>query len=144
MDQLRRGLERNPRRRSARSQVATEAHEPTTFDAPSARGGSEVRMGRWQRFLIALGVLVVICGVALCVMLAGVAVMHAVKPTRHVDIFFALHSHWVVGVLLGIAVLWLLPPHPWAKRAIARSSREQPAQAGGTEDGDGGAFTVCH
>ena len=100
-------------------------------------------MPRWQSFLIALGSLVAVYGLATLVMLGGGAVVHALKPTRHVDIFAALHNAWVVGVLLGITVLWLLPPHPWAKRVVVPSSQEQPAEnAGGTEDGGWGAFTV--
>ena len=56
--------------------------------------------------------------------------------------FAALHNRWVLGALLGITVLWLLPPHRWAKRVMASGSQEQPAQAGRTEDGGGGASTV--
>ncbi len=104
------------------------AVEPVTMpSAPEAPGRAEVRLKRWQGFLIALGSLVVIYGLGICVMLLGGVVIHAVKPTRHVDIFAAFHNQWVVGALLGIAVLWLLPPHPWAKRVIAPSSQEQPA-----------------
>jgi hypothetical protein len=120
---------------TAVEQVAARA----TPEAPAKTG---VRMPRWQSSLIALGSLVLVFGLAILVMLAGGAVIHAVKPTRHVDIFAALHNQWVVGILLGIAALWLLPPHPWAKRLIALPSQEQPAEAGRTEDGGGGASTV--
>ena len=99
-------------------------------------------MKRWQSLVIATGTLVLVFGFGILVMLAGGAVIHAVKPTRHLDIFAAFHNQWVVGVLLGIAVLWLLPPHPWVKRLVAPSSPEQPAEAGRTEDGGGGASTV--
>ena len=113
---------------------------PSEAQTPAA---TQVRRKRWQSFLIALGSLVAVYGLGLLVMLGGGAVVHAVKPTRHVDIFAALHNAWVVGVLLGITVLWLLPPHPWAKRAVVPRSQEQPAEnAGGTEDGGWGAFTV--
>ena len=109
--------------------------------SPSTRAA--VRMKRWQSFAIAVGSLVVIYSLGLGVMLAGGVVIHAVQPAKHVDIFAALHNQRVVGIVLGIAVLWLLPPHPWAKRVIALPSQEQPAPiAGGTEDGGGGASTV--
>jgi hypothetical protein len=122
-----------------------------TVGAPTVEPPSEAlapvkakaRMPRWQSFLIAFGSLVAVYGLATLVMLGGGAVVHALKPTRHVDIFAALHNAWVVGVLLGITVLWLLPPHPWAKRVVVPRSQEQPAEnAGGTEDGGWGAFTV--
>ena len=109
---------------------------------PEPPANAEVRLKRWQSFGLAVGSLVLVYGLGLVVMLAGGAVIHAVKPTRHVDIFAALHNRWVDGALLGIALLWLLPPHPWAKRVIASGSQEQPARAGWTEDGGGGASTV--
>lgn len=103
---------------------------------------SEVRLGRWQSFGLAIGSLAVVYGLGLVVMLAGGAVIHALDPARRIDSLAALHNQWVASVLLGIAVLWLLPPHPWAKRVITTGSQEQPAQAGRTEDGGGGPFTV--
>lgn len=105
---------------------------------------SPVRLTPWQTSLIAVGSLVLVFGLGLLVMLAGGAVVHGLKPTRQIDIFAALHNQWVVGVLLGITVLWLLPPHPWVKRVVAPSSQEQPVQAGGTEDDGGGASIVQH
>lgn len=103
---------------------------------------TEVRMPRWQSFLIALGSLVLVFGLGTLVMVGGGAVIHALRPTRHVDTFAALHNQWVVGVLLGIAVLWLLPPHRWVKRVIESSSQEQPAQLPvGAEDGDAALAT---
>ena len=112
----------------------------TTPEAPEAQVPArvKVRLTRWQSFGLAAGSLVLVYGLGLVVMLGGGAVVHALKPTRHVDIFAALHDQWVVGILLGIAVLWLLPPHPWAKRLVAPSSQEQPAEAGRAEDGGGG------
>ena len=112
---------------------------PSEAQAPAA---TQVRMPRWQSFLIALGSLVAVYGLGILVMLGGGAVVHALKPTRHVDIFAALHNAWVVGVLLGITVLWLVPPYPWGKRVVAPSSQEEPAEAGRTEDGGGGASAV--
>ena len=103
---------------------------------------SEVRLGRRQSFGLAIASLVLVYGLGLVVMLAGGAVIHAVDPAKHVDSFAAFHNRWVVGALLGITALWLLPPYPWAKRVIAPGSQEQPAQAGRTEDGGGGAFAV--
>ncbi|MDA8309392.1 MAG: hypothetical protein M0Z46_02045 [Actinomycetota bacterium] len=119
------------------------AVEPVTvLPTVESAAKAEVRLSRWQSFGLALGSLVLVFGLGLVVMLAGGAVIHALKPTRHVDIFAALHNRWVVGALLGIALLWLLPPHPWAKRVMASGSQEQPAKAGRTEDGGGGASTV--
>ena len=106
--------------------------EPEPDEA--AHSETEVRLKRWQSFLIAVGSLVLVFGLGLVVMLVGGAVVHAVDPGRHMDTFAAFHNQWIVGVLLGIAVLWLLPPHPWAKRTIAPLPQEQPAEpVGGTE-----------
>lgn len=113
----------------------------TTADPAPETG--EVRFTRWQSGLIAICTLVVIYGICLGVMLAGGAVAHALDPTKQVDIFAALHNQWVVGVLLGASVLWLLPPHPWAKRVVASGPREQPVQtAGRTEDGGDSVATA--
>ena len=76
--------------------------------APEAPGRAEVRLKRWQSFAIAVGSLALVYGLGICVMLLGGVVVHAIKPTRHVDIFAAFHNQWVVGALLGIAVLWRL------------------------------------
>lgn len=95
----------------------------------SATTADRDHLTRWQSLLMAVGSLVLIYGVALGVMAAGGAIAHAFDPRRRLDIFAAFHSVWVIGVLLVISVLWLLPPHPWAKRAVAGGSRTQPAQA---------------
>ena len=96
------------------------AVDPVTVPPPSEQpANAGVRLKRWQSFGIAVGSLVVIYGLGICVMLAGGVVIHTLKPTRHIDIVAAFHNAWVVGILLGIAVLWLLPPHPWAKRVVA-------------------------
>ncbi|MGH9920838.1 MAG: hypothetical protein ACRD6W_18460 [Nitrososphaerales archaeon] len=113
--------------------VTTEAPEPAVV---------VVRRPRWQSFLIAIASLVGIGAVALGVMVAGGAIVHAFIPHKHVDLFAAFHNGWVVGVLLGIAVLWLLPPYPGAKRTIASLSPEQPAATAGGTEGGGPVVTV--
>lgn len=95
-----------------------------TEDAPGA-------WRRWERAVVALGSLVVVYGVGFGVLVAGGAIAHAALPSRHVDLFAALHDQWVVGALLGVSVLWLLPPYPWAKRVVTSRSREQPAETAG-------------
>jgi hypothetical protein len=130
--------------------VTTETAAPAREDVHEERSAPPaplpedpaVRLTRGQSFGLALGSLVLVYGLGLVVLLAGGTVIHALDPARRVDIFAAFHTEWVVGILLGIAVLWLVPPHPWAKRVVAPASQEQPAQAGRTEDGGGGAFTV--
>lgn len=111
---------------------AGEAALPTTEAQPAV---VEVRRRkRWQGFLVAVGSLVAIFGVALGVMVAGEVIGRAFDPRSRVDIFAAAHNHWVVGVVLAITVLWLLPPYPWAKRAVAAGSLDQT----GTESRWGG------
>lgn len=86
------------------------------------------RLTRWQSLLMAVASLNLIYGVALGVMAAGGTIAHTFDPRRRLDIFMAFHRAWVIGVLLVISLLWLLPPHPWAKHAVAGGPREQPAR----------------
>ena len=58
--------------------------------------------------------LLFVAAVALGSMLGSAAILHVVSPQRRFDAFRALHEPLVVGVLFGLGVLWLLPPHPWA------------------------------
>lgn len=109
------------------------ASEPVPAPVGPAPERAVVRMSGWQSLLVAFGSLLLVSGLGCGVMLAGGVILHALAPERHINIFAALHNHWVVGVLLGLVLLWLLPPHPWAKRAIATVPEEQPAPAGGTE-----------
>jgi hypothetical protein len=123
----------------------TDASYPATLASPEAPATPKrvARRPLWQSFGIAVGSLVLVYGLGLLVMLAGGVVIHAFNPTKRIDIFAALHNQWVVGILLGITVLWLLPPYPWGKRVIAPLSQEQPAaMAGRTEGGGGGASTA--
>ena len=103
----------------------TDAAQPVGHESEALRSPTvEVRLSRRQSALVAVGSLVLVYGFGFCVMLAGGAVIHVLEPARHLDIYAALHRWWVVGPLLGISVLWLLPPHPWAKRVVASRSPE--------------------
>lgn len=86
----------------------------------------------WKGTLFAFGLLVAFYAIALAVMLVGGSIVHALVPKKKVDVFAALHRMWVVGALLGLSVLWLLPPHPWAKRLLAQEPRERPTTTGDT------------
>ena len=100
-----------------------------TTDASTAEGPAGLASPRWwQGTLFAALLLVAFYGIAIAAMLVGGAVIHAVSPKRHVDVFAALHHLLVVGILLGLSVLWLLPPHPWARRLLASEPRERPAR----------------
>jgi len=74
---------------------------------------SEERMGFFASTALAIVSLVFISAVALGSMLASTAVLHLISPNRHFDDFRALHEPLAVGLLFGLGVLWLLPPHPW-------------------------------
>jgi hypothetical protein len=75
---------------------------------------AQPRMGLFQATLIAVLSLFLVAAVALGSMVGSAAVLHLLSPTKQFDAFRALHEPAVVEVLLGLAVLWLLPPHPWA------------------------------
>jgi hypothetical protein len=71
-------------------------------------------MGLLQSSMIALLSLVLVAAVALGSMVGAAAVLHFISPAKQFNGFHALHEPVVVEVLLGLAILWLLPPHPWA------------------------------
>ena len=96
----------------------------------------------WKSTLLAVLGLVFVLGIAVGEMAAGGAVVHALVPARHFDIFYALHQQYVVGSLIGVSLLWLLPPHPWAKRLVEATDRAVPADRAG-EAGVGGPGKVA-
>lgn len=107
----------------------------------SHRGGSTTadrasgeRMPLWKSSLVALGGLVLVAGIAFGVLTGVGAILHAVNPAKHFDTFYVLHNEIVVGTLIALSLLWLLPPHPWAKRLIGAAERE-PATAGRADGG---------
>jgi len=71
-------------------------------------------MGFFASTALAVVSLVFVSVVAVGSMLASTAILRLISPDRRFDTFRALHEPLVVGLLLGLAVLWLLPPHPWA------------------------------
>lgn len=110
----------------------------------SHRGGSTTadrasgeRMGIGRSTLIALGSLALVAGIAFGVLTGVGAILHAVNPAKHFDTFYVLHNEIVVGTLIALSLLWLLPPHPWAKRLVEKTGRK-PATAG--RAGGGGSY----
>jgi hypothetical protein len=79
------------------------------------------RMGLFRSTEIAVLSLVLVAAVALGSMMGSSAVLHLLSPAKQFDAFRALHEPVVVEVLLGLAVIWLLPPHPWvtSERVVA-------------------------
>ena len=71
-------------------------------------------MGFLASTALAVVSLVFVSVVALGSMLVSAAILHLISPDRRFDAFRALHEPVVLGVLFGLAVFWLLPPHPWA------------------------------
>jgi hypothetical protein len=116
--------------------------QPAATDDP-VPAAAKVRRKPSESFLIAVGSLVLVYGVALGVMVAGGAIVHAFDPSRHVNVFAALHNWWVDGALIGVTALWLLPPYPWGKRTVAAHSPKQPDRAAvAREEGDAGVTGV--
>lgn len=92
----------------------------------------EVRaMALWKSTLVAVASLAMALGVAVALMSGVGAILHAVNPAKQFDIFYALHNEVVVGCLIGVSLLWLLPPHPWAKRLAEATAGDRPAQDAG-------------
>jgi hypothetical protein len=99
--------------------------------------------GRPRRFrralsgtLLAFVHLVFVLSVAVGTLLVGGVVLHAISPSHTFDIFYALHQQIVVGTLLGLAIFWLLPPHPWVNESEDSEVREPALAAGETGGGD--------
>jgi hypothetical protein len=129
--------------------VTQASYEPVqqVFEFPSTSATAatveQVELRWWQGTLLSALALTAIYGVAVGEMAVLGVIIHALNPNKLLNIFTVLHNQWVVGVLLGITVLWLIPPHPWTKRVIAPLSPEQPAGiAVGETDGGGGSITA--
>jgi hypothetical protein len=75
-------------------------------------------MGVLASTVLAIVSLVFVSAVAIGSMLASTAILHLLSPDRRFDTFRALHEPLVVGLLFGLAVLWPLPPHPWAVKPV--------------------------
>lgn len=94
------------------------------------------RVRWWKGTLFAALLLAAFYAVALGVLVGGGAIVHAVSPKRHMDVFALFHNPLVVAIVLGVSVLFLIPPHPWAKRLFAPDSQKQAAPtATRTNDG---------
>jgi hypothetical protein len=95
--------------------VVLDADEVTSGRAPAAVPPAvHPRMGLLQSTAIAVLSLILVAAVALGSMVGSAALLHLVSPSKQINAFHALHESAVVEVLLGLAILWLLPPHPWA------------------------------
>jgi hypothetical protein len=86
---------------------------------------AEERMGFIASTALAMVSLVFVTAVALGSLLASTAVLHLAYPDRHFDDFRALHEPLVLGLLLGLAVFWLLPPHPWAVEPVQSEPKKR-------------------
>ncbi|MGH8980133.1 MAG: hypothetical protein ACRDWE_03785 [Acidimicrobiales bacterium] len=92
------------------------------------------RMPVRRSTLLAIGSLVFVLGIAFGVMTGLGQLVHVLNPAKHFDIFYALHKEYVVASLIAACLLWLLPPHPWAKRLVkaapahARTATEEPRE----------------
>lgn len=126
-------------RRGVRHALLRRRNERTMGEQPLVRVRT---MPVWKSTLIAFGGLFFVLGLALAEMTGIGSILHALNPARHFDIFYALHQQLVVGSLIGVSLLWLLPPHPWAKRLVEATDRDQPADRAG-EAGVGGPGTVA-
>jgi hypothetical protein len=84
------------------------------------------RMSAGRATLVALLGLAVVLGTALGAMAGVGALLHALSPDRHFDAYAVLHNEIVVACVAALSVLWLLPPHPWAKELIEVPARDDP------------------
>jgi hypothetical protein len=105
-------------------------------DAASSRFAHVLRgLSTLQNSLLALLSLVMVGAVALGVMVVTATAMRLISPSRRFDLFRAFHEPLVVGVLFGLVVLWVLPPHPWVEQKSTGSIDESTVV-----DGEGGSF----
>jgi hypothetical protein len=103
-----------------------------TPSTPAATGRSEVSW--WKGTLFAALLLTAFYAVALGVMFIGGVILQAANPKRHVDTFTLFHNVLVVGIVAGLSVVWLLPPHPWAKHLFPPGVRRRAAPPDGPSE----------
>lgn len=118
--------------RSPEQGATTTPAEPRTKSPEPPRTPRRTR----KQFGVALLTLAYVAAIVLGTLLVGGIVLHALVPSRHIDMFAALHNLVVVGVLLGLVALWLLPPYPWAAPQPSTEPQEPAQPAGETEGGD--------
>ena len=82
-------------------------------------------MGFLASTVLATASLLFVSAVALGSMLGSTAILHLVSPARRFDTFRAFHEPLVVGLLFGLGVLWLLPPHPWSVKPARSEQRRR-------------------
>lgn len=142
--------ERVPFPVSREGTVPATAHLGTSHaSAVGSRSGGRTRPAKpprtrrrtWIQFGLASLGLALVLGMALGTMVLGGLVLHALIPDKAFDIFAALHNEVVLGVLLGLVVLWLLPPYPWAKPWSPTGSRASAQVADETKGGGAGNAT---
>jgi hypothetical protein len=90
---------------------------------------SHSHMGLVRATGIAAATLVLVAAVALGSMAGSAGLLHLLSPSKQFDAFRVLHEPIVVEVLLGLALLWLLPPHPWAVGGRGVANRRQLSQS---------------
>ena len=84
------------------------------------------RMSLWHSTLLAFGAFLVVLGTAFGVMAGVGALIHALTPIHNFDPYAALHNEIVLLSLIGLSLLWLLPPHPWANELVEVPIRDDP------------------
>jgi len=84
----------------------------------------EERMRFFASTALAIVSLVLVSAVANGSRLSSTAMLHFGDAGRRFDSFRSLHGPLVFGLLFGLGVLWLLPPHPWEMQP-ARSEPKQ-------------------
>ena len=85
----------------------------------------EQHVGFFAGAALAVVSLVFVSAVAVCSMLVSAAILHFVSPDRRFDTFRALHEPLVIGLLFGLAVLWLLPPYPWSAMPAQTETKQR-------------------
>lgn len=83
-------------------------------------------MGTGRATVLALVGLAIVFGTALGVMTGVGAVLHVLAPDRPFDAYALFHDQAVVLSLVVVSVLWVLPPHPWAKELVEILFRHDP------------------
>jgi len=81
-------------------------------------------MGFFASTALAIVSLVFVSAVALGSRLTSTAVLHFGYAGRRFDTLRSLHEPLAFGLLFGLGVLWLLPPHPWE----VEPARSEPKQ----------------
>ena len=91
---------------------------------------AELPVGPFMGILLATSSLVLIASIAVLTQVLATSLLNHLDHSRHIDAFGGLHNPIVDMFLIALAVIWILPPHPWGKGILGRNIESATPPAG--------------